>query len=427
MRFHPPLYLLFSSSLRSIDLLHLSSTTATADDLVIEVADLPFLDAKAEYLHDFTPADILDSTCPTISLDDSDSSHQTGPNTVSSLRAKLAALYADGTASGFPIVAIDESEPSTSSLSRSQQPPRRVYGYIAAKELEHGLALATARGLGEDAAITFKTASAAAKGLLSAAAGGGGRGTAMQSGAVTPTFRDNGGGVVGGALESMDLGWLSDSAPITVSVRSSIELLHEVRPNPLPSLLSFPLHPFRLRLTRTPSLTPHRCSSNSASGASSSSTNAVSSSARSRRIGTSATCSGWRSGMNTVERRGGRRRREEEEGGWRGCLSGRMGRKARRGGGRGGGDWRVAEEGDATVSPHLTSSNDDYYDPSYDFRMRTGPRTPPFLFHVFSSLFVFLVSPSLPLLTFSSLLCHFCLSSRLAASYQCPASTEPAL
>ncbi|GAA5899900.1 hypothetical protein JCM6882_006997 [Rhodosporidiobolus microsporus] len=159
-------------------------------DLVIEVADLPYLDAKTEYIHESTPSDILDSDAPTISLD--------VDNTVGSLRAQLAALYTAGTASGFPIVAQGGSG------------SRRMYAYIASKELELGLSVAASRGLADDAPVTFRTASAAAKGV---SAGG----MAFQSGAVTPSEG-----------EGIDLSYLTDSAPLVVNVRSPMELLHEM-------------------------------------------------------------------------------------------------------------------------------------------------------------------------------------------------------
>ncbi|GAA6001698.1 hypothetical protein JCM10207_002272 [Rhodosporidiobolus poonsookiae] len=167
-------------------------------DLVIEVADLPYLDAKTEYIHDATPSEILDSEAPTISLD--------VENTVGSLRAQLASLYTDGTASGFPIVALTQDEPAVG---------RRMFAYLASKELEHGLALAAARGLPDSAPLTFRTASAAARGLSASSLGG----TAYASGAVTPS---------GANSEGMDLSWLTDSAPIVANIRSPMELLHEM-------------------------------------------------------------------------------------------------------------------------------------------------------------------------------------------------------
>ncbi|GAA5978499.1 hypothetical protein JCM11641_007964 [Rhodosporidiobolus odoratus] len=165
-------------------------------DLVIELADLPYLDAKAEYIHESSPGDIVDREAPIISLDH--------PNTVASLRTQLAALYASGTASGFPIVGLTQDEPVVG---------RRMYAYIASKELEHGLVLAKARGLGDSSPLTFRAAQAAAKGLTG--------GPGFSSGAVTPSGLE-------GTQEGMDLSWLTDSAPIVVNVKSPMELLHEM-------------------------------------------------------------------------------------------------------------------------------------------------------------------------------------------------------
>ncbi|GAA5823615.1 hypothetical protein JCM3770_000699 [Rhodotorula araucariae] len=164
-------------------------------DLVIEVADLPYLDAKTEYIHDSTPGDILDADAPTISL----AAH----NTVGSLRAKLAALYAAGTASGFPLVAPDDGLGAGSGASG-----QRMYAYLASKELEHGLALARARGLADDARCGFSGAEALARVRVRPAAGDDADGPRGPPGA--------------------DLGWLTDQAPLTISARSPMELLHEM-------------------------------------------------------------------------------------------------------------------------------------------------------------------------------------------------------
>ncbi|GAA5950393.1 hypothetical protein JCM3765_004530 [Sporobolomyces pararoseus] len=168
-------------------------------DLVIEVADLPYLDAKAEYIHAATPSEVLDSEVPYISLDIS--------NTVASLRQQLIDLYQEGRASGFPILGREEHPGSSST---------RMYGYIASKELEHGLALARTRGLSDDTVVTFKIA----QDLRS------GRATGLgMSGLLTPAastgYNENGDG-------ELDFGWLVDSAPIVVNVRSPMELLHEM-------------------------------------------------------------------------------------------------------------------------------------------------------------------------------------------------------
>ncbi|GAA5887484.1 hypothetical protein JCM5296_002589 [Sporobolomyces johnsonii] len=174
-------------------------------DLVIEVADLPYLDAKQEYIHASTPGDVLDADVPTISLD--------ADNTVASLRRQLADLYTAGSASGFPIVAQEDA---------SAPGQQRMYAYVASKELEHGLALARARGLADSTPCTFRVASA-----LRLGGGGGGQGAEgartggswLPSGAVTPSGAEHG---------EVDLSWLVDSAPIVVNLRSPMELLHEM-------------------------------------------------------------------------------------------------------------------------------------------------------------------------------------------------------
>ncbi|GAA6015134.1 hypothetical protein JCM11491_000477 [Sporobolomyces phaffii] len=175
-------------------------------DLVIEVADLPYLDAKAEYIHAATPAEVLDSEVPYISLDVA--------NTVAHLRQQLVDLYQEGRASGFPIVAQDEHFGAATST--------RMYGYIASKELEHGLALARARGLGDDTVVTFKIAQDLRSGRVTGGLG--------LSGLLTPAV---GGGRHGDDSDDeregdLDFSWLADSAPIVVNVRSPMELLHEM-------------------------------------------------------------------------------------------------------------------------------------------------------------------------------------------------------
>lgn len=158
-------------------------------DLVIELADLPYLDAKLEYVHESTPLDILDSNAPVISLDEE--------NTMQSLSGKLDELYREGTGCGFPIVGKEEGG-------------MRLYGYIGSKELEHGLSLAGRMGGAGggggagDTPCTFRMASAVRMGV-----------SVEASRTQTPA-------------EGCDFSWLVDSAPIAVSLRSPMELCHEV-------------------------------------------------------------------------------------------------------------------------------------------------------------------------------------------------------
>ncbi|KAI5476133.1 voltage-gated chloride channel [Pseudohyphozyma bogoriensis] len=149
-------------------------------DLVIELSDLPYLEAKMEYVHESTPGEVLDDEAPFISLDED--------NTVHSLRMKLARLYSDGSGGGFPIVGKD-GEGS------------RVYGYIAAKELEHGL---TSAGLSSpNTPCTFRVSES------------------IRSGQPLPASR-------GTSPNGHDFSWLTDIAPVTVNVRSPMEYLHEM-------------------------------------------------------------------------------------------------------------------------------------------------------------------------------------------------------
>lgn len=80
-----------------------------------------------------------------------------------------------------------------------------MYGYLASKELEHGLALAMRMGgVPGETECSFRVAGALKAGV-----------SVEQSRAQTPV--------------GYDLSWLVDSAPIAVSLRSPMELCHEVR------------------------------------------------------------------------------------------------------------------------------------------------------------------------------------------------------
>ena len=173
------------------------------DDLVIEVADLPYLDAKAEYLHDASPIDILDADAPRISLDEE--------NTLASLHAKLTELYASGAAGGFPICGVIHSE------DEERHSGDRAFAYIASKELEYGLGLAMAQGLPGDTPCSFRIAQAARRGGSSGVRTSS---SVPMSGFATPE--------VAAAGDSFDLSWLTDQAPLAIRARSPMELVHEV-------------------------------------------------------------------------------------------------------------------------------------------------------------------------------------------------------
>ncbi|KAM0793320.1 hypothetical protein ACM66B_000778 [Microbotryomycetes sp. NB124-2] len=154
-------------------------------DLVLEISELPYLDSKVEYIHQSSVAEVTDSKAPVISLDED--------NTFASIHSKLVALYAEGSGSGFPIVARDDSNVNSG---------LRCFGYIASKELEHGL-IQLKRFAHPSTPVVFRTAVAAKQGVTLATSRG-----------HTPAGHD--------------LGWLIDPAPIAVSVRSPMELVHEM-------------------------------------------------------------------------------------------------------------------------------------------------------------------------------------------------------
>ncbi|KAF9501534.1 hypothetical protein BDN71DRAFT_1550108 [Pleurotus eryngii] len=93
-------------------------------DLVIELSQLPYLDAKHEYLWGHLQiGDATDRDVSTIKLDKG--------NTVKSLRDQLQSLVDSGNDdSGFPILRVDPHENGW-----------RMVGYIGANELEHALSL----------------------------------------------------------------------------------------------------------------------------------------------------------------------------------------------------------------------------------------------------------------------------------------------
>lgn len=155
-------------------------------DLVIELSDLPYLDAKQEVVHESTPTDIMDPNAGVITL------HEI--NTIGTLKLQLAELSSSG--GGFPIIALDSAEGGGGK--------RRMYGYIAIKELEHALYTG---GLSDETVCTFKIAEQLA-------------GVTRVTDATTR----------GTAEATCDLSWLIDTAPLVFNIRSPLELVHQVRP-----------------------------------------------------------------------------------------------------------------------------------------------------------------------------------------------------
>ncbi|MCO5588224.1 hypothetical protein L7F22_042179 [Adiantum nelumboides] len=110
-------------------------------DLVMEFSGLPYLDAKEEHTwHGVSIVDAVDTGIEVISLDEQ--------NTVQSLKEKLErlAIVTSNPDGGFPIVVDSTRRVGRTGMSgfgngggESGLSKRKLVGYIAAQELEHGL------------------------------------------------------------------------------------------------------------------------------------------------------------------------------------------------------------------------------------------------------------------------------------------------
>ncbi|TDL24300.1 hypothetical protein BD410DRAFT_116394 [Rickenella mellea] len=152
-------------------------------DLVIDLSQLPYLDAKREYVWEkLRVSDVTDRDVDIIRVDEE--------NTIKSLRMKLqnfvSAYYAD---SGFPIV-------------RREAGGMKMIGYIGLNELEHALSIVT---LGDDAPCYFNPASSI------------GPVDSESSFTETPTGPD-----------PLDFSLFMDQAPLTVQTHSPLELVQQL-------------------------------------------------------------------------------------------------------------------------------------------------------------------------------------------------------
>lgn len=167
-------------------------------DLVIEASDLPYLDAKSEYIHTAMPGDIMDQEALVICVEDE--------LTVSELETRAGDLLRSSSGEGFPLVSRDEAG-------------ERIVGYIGRAELEHGLELIPNSLLSSDPVVVFE-----AEGELEA-----------EETDEEPISEERGG--LRGRRRNNDqdqdeqvvnLSHLVDHAPVAVSVKSPMELLHEI-------------------------------------------------------------------------------------------------------------------------------------------------------------------------------------------------------
>ncbi|KAH9464719.1 hypothetical protein Pst134EB_004234 [Puccinia striiformis f. sp. tritici] len=151
-------------------------------DLVMDLSELPYLDAKSEYLHYAKPEDIMDHNAEVIVLN--------AELRASDLRQSIKnMLDAPQLGSGFPLIETSESG------------DRRISGYVGLVELEH--CLSTIEG---DPVCTF-------------------------DGADPDAFHygsDPNGGSSSSSELTVDFGYLVDHAPVTVSIKTPMELVHEI-------------------------------------------------------------------------------------------------------------------------------------------------------------------------------------------------------
>lgn len=155
-------------------------------DLVIELSQLPYLDAKHEYLWaDFSINDITDKEVDTIRLDHS--------NTVMSLRDQLQSLLDAGhDDSGFPILRTSRDDGGM-----------RMVGYIGASELEHALAIVADD---PDGQVRFETSYVRTGHDM----------TASYSSCVEQ-----------GSEDPLDFSVYMDEAPLTIQSNSPLPLVHQ--------------------------------------------------------------------------------------------------------------------------------------------------------------------------------------------------------
>ncbi|OAV97007.1 hypothetical protein PTTG_26215 [Puccinia triticina 1-1 BBBD Race 1] len=146
-------------------------------DLVMDLSELPYLDAKSEYLHYAKPEDIMDRNAEVIVLN--------GELRASDLRQSIKnMLEAQQLGSGFPLI------------ETSDNGDRRISGYVGLVELEHSLS--TIEG---DPICTF-------------------------DGADPDAFLN--GDSSSSDEPTVDFGYLVDHAPVTVSIQTPMELIHEI-------------------------------------------------------------------------------------------------------------------------------------------------------------------------------------------------------
>ncbi|KAI0798443.1 chloride channel [Irpex lacteus] len=159
-------------------------------DLVIDVAQLPYLDPKHDYIWvDHHMSDVVNRDVDVIRTDK--------PNDVKTLRDKLQKLVDSGNDdSGFPVV-------------REAGEGLRLVGYIGANELEHALTIVADS---PDQQVTFHTADPYGHVPSTSEAASAGETGSIMAGDVDP----------------FDFSYYMDKAPLTVQSSSPLELVQQL-------------------------------------------------------------------------------------------------------------------------------------------------------------------------------------------------------
>ncbi|KIO28067.1 hypothetical protein M407DRAFT_72341, partial [Tulasnella calospora MUT 4182] len=153
-------------------------------DLVITLAQLPYLDHKQEYLWGaYQITDIADKSVAVI--------HSDQENTVKTLRDKLQAAMSTGMVEGFPLITSD----------------RKLLGYIGTNELEHALALVAD---GPDAECHFNPAF--------------NRRRSFDAASFTSSLNEDGGNYT----DPFDFSLYMDRAPICVPSHAPLALVQQM-------------------------------------------------------------------------------------------------------------------------------------------------------------------------------------------------------
>ena len=176
---------------------------------------LPYLDAKEEHIFSGSVMDVVDTSAPLIVLGSG--------NTVEAMRSKLAAN--EGRVTGFPVVR----------LAKKDDGPR-LQGYIGFDEMQQALLTHERETVQRKLAAVVPSASTSATRCTFMDAAGW-NASESESSEYDQNMRGGADEEAAGYQEdaehdeagaTLELGYLTDRAPVTVSVRAPMQLLHQL-------------------------------------------------------------------------------------------------------------------------------------------------------------------------------------------------------